>query len=259
MKGTESVPSIKILGCRVHMVQLPEILSLMEEWIGREQDRCHQIVVTGMHGLMEGRRDRGFRDILNSADLFIPDGISVLWIGRYRGFPLGRRTTGSELMRDFCELASQKGYRNFFYGDTEETLELLKKKLRKELPDLQVAGTFSPAFRSLSPEEDEQVIRMINDLNPDALWVGLGLPKQERWIFEHKDRLKVPVVVGVGAAFKFLSGKVKRAPDWIGEHGLEWFWRFLHEPRKLWRRVLVDGPRFVCYVLLELSGIKRWS
>lgn len=255
----KQVPCIRILGTRVCMVQIPEVVGLMEYWIEAERSECHWIVVTGMHGVIEGHKDRKFQAILNSADLFIPDGFSLIWIARRRGFPLRERASGSELMRECCSLAASKGYRNFFYGDTEETLQLLTTRLKEDLPDLQVVGLYSPPFRPLSPEEDAEIVRRINEARPDILWVGLGLPKQERWIFEHRDRLKVPVAVGVGAAFKFISGQVRRAPAWVGNHGLEWLWRFLHEPRKLWRRALLDVPRFICLALLELSGLKRYD
>ena len=151
----------------------------------------------------------------------------------------------------------KKGYKNFFYGDTEETLNLLVKKILTNFPNLKIVGFYSPPFRPLTSEEDEKIIKEINQAKPDVLWVGLGLPKQERWIFEHRDKLEVPVVVGVGAAFKFLGGKVKRPPKWIGDLGFEWLWRFFQEPRKLWRRVLLDIPTFIFLVLLELIGLKR--
>jgi len=259
LRDIDQIPFVRILGSRVHMLQIPDVLAIMEHWIQTEPAHCHQMVVTGMHGLIEGHRDQQFRTILNSVDLFVPDGISPVWIARCYGFPLKKRATGGDLMTEFCQLSNQRGYRNFFYGDTEDTLQLLREKLKEKLPNLKIAGTFSPPFRPFTHEEDEEIIKMINESQADVLWVGLGLPKQERWIFEHRSRLNVPVAIGIGAAFKFLSGKVKRAPSWIGDHGLEWLWRFLHEPRKLWRRVLLDGPQFVYYVLLEISAKKNWS
>jgi N-acetylglucosaminyldiphosphoundecaprenol N-acetyl-beta-D-mannosaminyltransferase len=135
----------------------------------------------------------------------------------------------------------------------------LTQKLGDTFPGLKIAGAHSPPFRQLSPEEDAEEVRKINQSGADVVWVGLGLPKQERWMFEHRDKLEVPVLVGVGAAFKFLSGQVRRAPVWVGDHGLEWAWRFIQEPRRVWRRVLIDGPRFGCHVALELSGLKKYE
>lgn len=257
--AVEQIPFIRVLGTRVQMVQIPDVVNLMAHWIETEPSNCHWIVVTGMHGVIEGHKDPNFKNILNMADLFIPDGFSLVWVARRRGFPLKERASGSELMREFCKLSATKGYKHFFYGDTEDTLELLAARLKGEFSGLNIVGLYSPPFRPLTSEEDAEVVRRINEARPDILWVGLGLPKQERWIFEHRDRLKVPVAVGVGAAFKFVSGQVRRAPTWVGNHGLEWLWRFLHEPRKLWRRALLDVPRFICLALLELSGLKRYD
>jgi len=258
-EAAETIPFIRVLGVRVHMVQIPEVVTLMEQWIGAGGAKCRQIVVTGMHGITVAHEDQNFKAILNAADLFIPDGISLIWIARSRGFRLRKRACGSDLMREYCRSAAQKGHKNFFYGDTEDTLRLLMSSVQREFPGLKVVGTFSPPFRPLTPEEDDDVVRMINQAKPDVLWVGLGCPKQERWIFEHRERLKVPVAIGVGAAFKFLSGKLKRAPAWVGDHGLEWFWRFLNEPRREWQRVLVDAPQFVFHVVLELSGLGKYD
>lgn len=255
LKKTKQIPSIQVLGNRVHMVQIPEVVKIMSHWIEQEPQKYHQIIVTGMHGVMAGHKNPNFKEILNSSDLFVPDGKSLIWIARYLGFPLKKRVCGPDLMQEFFKLANKRGYTNFFYGDTKEILDLLKKNLLAEFPDLKIAGSYSPPFRSLSQEEDAKIVDMVNQKKPDVLWVALGLPKQERWIFKHRDSLDVPVVAGIGAAFKFLSGKVKRAPTWIGECGFEWLWRFIHEPKKLWRRVLLDGPMFVGLVLLEL--IKR--
>ena len=250
------LPSIQVLGVRVHMVQMGEALELLEDWMQR-RDRCRYVVATQMHGVMEARREPDFKTVLNSADLFVPDGSSLTWVAHRRGFVAQKRVCGSDLMWGFLELAQGKGYRNFFYGDTEDTLQLLTRKLSEDFPRLNIAGVHSPPFRALTPEEDAQEMRMINESGADIVWVGLGLPKQERWMFEHRHRLNVPVIVGVGAAFKFLSGRVNRAPGWMGDHGLEWLWRFAHEPRRVWRRVLVDGPIFILLVGLEQLGINK--
>jgi len=251
-------PSIGVLGVRVHMVQMPEVLAHLEHWI-QTRDRAHYIVASGMHGVMEARRSPEFKAIVNSADLFVPDGISLVWVGRRRGFRLKKRVSGADLMWEFLKLSEQKGYRLFFYGDTEETLGSLTTTLKKTFPRLDIVGAISPPFRSLTPEEDERELEMINTSGADVVWVGLGLPKQERWMFEHRDQVNAPVMVGVGAAFKFLSGQVRRAPPWVGDHGLEWMWRFFQEPKRVWRRVLVDGPHFAGQVMLELSGLKKYT
>jgi N-acetylglucosaminyldiphosphoundecaprenol N-acetyl-beta-D-mannosaminyltransferase len=232
------------------MVQIPEVIELISHWIEKEREKCHFVVVTGMHGVMEGRRNKKFQDILNSADLFVPDGISLIWTARLYGFHLKKRVSGADLMWEFFKISNEKGYKNFFYGDTEETLNLLVKKISMNFPNLKIVGFYSPPFRPLTQKEDEEIIEKINQAKPDVLWVALGLPKQEKWIFEHKEKLKVPVAIGVGAAFKFLSGKIKRPPEWIGNLGFEWLWRFFQEPKRTWRRIL-DIPLFIFLIIFE--------
>ena len=240
------------------MIQLSEATSRLENWI-QNREACRYVVATGMHGIMEARRSSDFKAIVNSANLFIPDGISLIWVARRRGFKLKKRVCGADLMWDFFKHAEQKGYSSFFYGDTNATLERLVSTLRGNFPRLKIAGWHSPPFRPLTPEEDEQDVRMINESGADVVWVGLGLPKQERWMFEHREKLSVPVLVGVGASFKFLSGRVTRAPARIGDIGLEWLWRLLHEPRRVWRRIFLDGPRFAYEVTLELTGLRKYN
>ena len=252
------VPFIKVLGVRVNPVGMSDVLQLMEHWI-KERDSYHYVVATGIHGVMEARSHPDFRNIVDSAALLVPDGYPLVWMARRRGFRLNRRVCGTDLLWEFSRLAEQKGYRVFLYGDTDDTLQKLTRRLKESFPHLQIAGCHSPPFRTLTPEEKAQEVGMINESAADVVWVGLGLPKQERWMSEHKDELNVPVVVGVGAAFKFLSGKVNRAPNWIGDRGFEWLWRLLHEPRRVWRRVLWDGPRFAGHLALELSGLKKYE
>ena len=258
MTALTQPPSIKVLGVRVHMLQIPDVLKIAEQWI-EKRDTCRYIVATGMHGVMEAQRSTEFKNIANSADLFVADGISLVWVARCRGIRLKKRVSGADLMWEWLKLAAESGYKMFFYGDTEDTLNRLTERLKLQFPGLNIVGAYSPPFRTLTPEEDEEEVRMINDSGADVVWVGLGLPKQERWMFEHRERLNTPVLVGVGAAFKFASGQVKRAPPWLGDRGLEWLWRFAHEPKRVWRRVFIDGPNFAFRVILELSGLKKYG
>ena len=255
----DEVSSIHILGTKVHIVEIPDVIKVMDHWIQSEPETCHYIVNTGMHGIMTAHRDPGFKEVLNSADLFVPDGILVILVARLRGFFLRKRMTGPGLMWEFGETAGKKGHKYFIYGDTEDTLQALAAKLTEAYPGLKIVGLHAPPFRPLTPEEDEAVVRAINNADPDVLWVGLGAPKQERWIYEHRSRLKVPVVVGVGAALKYHSGMVRRAPSWIRNSGFEWLWRLLQEPGRVWRRVLIDAPQFLGLVALELSHLKKYG
>ncbi len=220
-----------LLGVRVDAVQIPDAISTMQSWI-EKRDRCHYVTVTGMHGVTEARHDSSFKSVLNAADLVVPDGMPLVWIGRLRGRKLARRVYGPELMMTFCREAASRGHRHFLFGGAPGLPEKLSEVLQTECPGLQVAGTFSPPFRPISPEEDAEIVAMINRAAPDILWVGLSTPKHERWMFEHRDRLEVPVMIGVGAAFDINSGNKKQAPAWMREHGLEWLFRLLLEPRR---------------------------
>ena len=156
-------------------------------------------------------------------------------------------------------MASRKEYKYFFFGDTEDTLKRLSEKLTSAFPDLQIAGYISPPFRVWTPEEDEAVVATINQANPDVLWVGLGMPKQEQWISDHRTALRVPVVVGAGASLKFLSGAVTRAPALVCNLGFEWLWRLAQEPQRVWRRVVLDAPQFIALVFLQLTGPRKFG
>jgi N-acetylglucosaminyldiphosphoundecaprenol N-acetyl-beta-D-mannosaminyltransferase len=251
--------SVDILGSHVHVLSQDEAVSAIEHFLVNSGGICRHVVVTGFHGLWEAYKDPDLRRILNSAELWVADGIAPVCIARLKGIRNMRRIPGAELMEVYFERAHHHGYRSFFYGDTEDTLTRLVAHLKCRYPGHSVCGAYSPPFRPLTPEEDDRVVRMINDAKPDVVWVGLGMPKQDRWIFEHKDRLDAPVVIGVGAAFRFHAGIIRRVPKAIGDMGLEWAWRLAMEPRKLWRRDMIDGPQFLFHVALELLGLKRYE
>ena len=249
--------SYAVLGVRVDAVQIPEVVARMEEWIVR-REACYFVAVTDMHSVMEAQHDAQFKDILNSADIVVPDGFPLVWLGRRKGFPrMRRRVYGPELMLRFCAESVSKKYRHFFYGGAPGVAEELKSRFAVQFPGLIIVGSFCPPFRPLTTEEDEAAIAAIEHSRADIVWVGLGAPKQERWMFAKRDKLRVPLLVGVGAAFDFHTGRVAQAPSWMREHGLEWIFRLSREPRRLWRRYLIQGPEFVTLLLLELLGLKK--
>ena len=258
LRVPEDIPRkrFRVLGLRVDAVQTPEVAEQIEDWI-QHRDTCHFIAVTGMHGVMEAQHDPAFKAVLNSADLVVPDGMPLVWLGRLRGFRLPRRVYGPELMLTVCERTASTRARHFFFGGAPGIPEKLTETLQSRYPGLNVVGAYSPPFRLLTPEEDEKVVAMINAAAPDILWVGLSTPKQEKWMHAHRDRLRVPVLVGVGAAFDINSGMKQQAPVWMREHGMEWFFRLLQEPQRLWRRYIVLGSEFIFYVMLELLGFRK--
>jgi N-acetylglucosaminyldiphosphoundecaprenol N-acetyl-beta-D-mannosaminyltransferase len=232
------------------------VLRLMEQWI-EVRDRTHWIAVTGSHGALEAHKRPDFRAILQTADLSVPDGRWAARVAARKMSCTTHQVRGADLLSAFCALSSRKGFTNYFYGDTEEILALASERLKQQHPGVKIVGAYSPPFRELTPEEDAQAVSTINQANPDVLWVALGLPKQERWIVAHRDRLKAPVIVAIGAAIKFHSGKIVAAPRWASQAGLEWLWRLLHEPRTVWRRALIYGPQFTALSLLDLRRHKR--
>ena len=210
------------------------------------------VCVTPVHLVMAAQKDPGLREILNNSGLTTPDGMPLVWVGKLLGHHTIDRVYGPDLMINFSALADAAGYTNFYYGGGPGIAEKLAEKLGQRFPGLKVVGTYSPPFRPLTPEEDQQIVDMINEADPDVLWVGLGAPKQDKWMAEHKGRIKAPVMVGVGAAFDFLSGQKKQAPGWMQRNGLEWLFRLTSEPKRLWRRYLVTNTLFICSIVPQL-------
>lgn len=253
------VKSVRILENEMPALDIPDIIAAMERMINgyNPGQPCSQIVNTGFHGIWEASKSAEIQKIYHNADLWIPDGISFKWIATLKGCKTAKRLAGIDFVRAFFNIANQKNYKSFFYGDTEATLNEMAIKLNEEYPGHRIVGTFSPPFSPLSNKEENDIISMINAAKPDVLWVALGCPKQDIWIYKHKNKLRVPIAVGIGAIFNFLAGTVERSPEWVARMGAEWLWRLYKEPKKLWRRDLIDGPRFLWHVFLELAGVKK--
>ncbi len=204
---------------------------------------------------MESHKDQEFRTILNESAGNFPDGMGVAWALKFLGNHFKDRVRGTDFMLRLCSYASENNLKIFLYGNTEETLDVLKDRLKALFPEIRIVGTISPPFRELSIEEDEEVVRRINEASPDVLFVSLGAPKQEKWMAEHKGRIKA-VQFGVGAAFDFLTGRVKQAPVWMQRAYLEWFYRMPQQPKKTaYRMSLVPG--FIFRTLLQFINNGR--
>ncbi|MGB7437274.1 MAG: WecB/TagA/CpsF family glycosyltransferase [Candidatus Acidiferrum sp.] len=242
--------SFQVLGVPIAALQNPDVIAQMEKWIAR-RERTRYICVANVHVIMEARHDPSFREVLQSADLCIPDGMPLVWIGRSRGHALRKPVCGPDLLIDFCRKTEEAGYAHFFLGGRPGVANKLANKLQCRFPSMRVVGICSPPFRKLTQQEDYEIVERINRAAPDVLWVGLGCPKQERWMREHRDNLRVPVVVGVGQAFDIHSGETARAPLWMRERGLEWLFRLCQEPRRLWRRYLIYNTKFIYALLCE--------
>lgn len=238
-----------VLGVRVSAVNMSRAVGEIFGWVARRE--VNYACVTGVHGVMESRRDPSLRAIHNRAGLVTPDGMPLVWIGRRRGLPLIDRVYGPDLVLACCARSVGTGHRHFFYGGAEGVAARLAERLTARFPGLQVAGTLAPPFRPLTPEEDAEVVARINASGADFLWVGLSTPKQERWMAVHHGRIAAPAMLGVGAAFDFLSGTKAQAPHWMRRAGLEWCFRLLTEPRRLARRYAVNNSQFLWQLARE--------
>jgi len=253
----ENPPRVNILGVGISVINMGIALDVIEAWI--TQRESHYVCVTPVHSVMECQRDPELRRICNASGMTTPDGMPLVWLSRLYGYRYVDRVYGPDLMLALCEQSVSRGYRHFFYGGAEGIPEQLAEGLQGRFPGLQVVGTHSPPFRPLTPEEDTAVVQMINVADPDIVWVGLGSPKQERWMADHVGHLSAPVLIGVGAAFDFLAGRKRQAPRWMQRSGLEWLFRLLTEPRRLWRRYLVNNPLFMLLVAAQMLGLREYS
>lgn len=241
---------VNILGIGAMPLDLDKAVAALEQW--RIEQRRDYVCLISVHGLVVAQRDPTIRSALNHCGLAAEDGMPLVWWSRLAGFSQARRVCGSDLFDKVCAYGVPRNYRHYFYGATPRVLELLVDRLQRRYPGLIVAGYHSPPFRPLSADEDRADIDAINEARPDFVWVGLGMPKQERWMVEHVGKIDATALLGVGAAFDFLAGTKPRAPVWMQQSGLEWLFRLVTEPRRLARRYLIDNALFICYTLRQI-------
>lgn len=215
---------------------------------------CRVVFAANVHMLMEAHDSPAFKEIVNSADLATPDGMPLVWMMRLKGQKDQPRVYGPTLMLHVLEAAAREGVPVGFYGGSPEVLQALTERIQAKFPALNVVYSFSPPFRDLNMEEDFEVSQKINASGARILFVGLGCPKQEKWISAHRGKINA-VMLGVGAAFDFHAGVKSQAPAWLQKAGLEWLYRLVVEPRRLWRRYLYHNPRFVLYAVLDVLGL----
>jgi len=216
------------------------------------------VTITSVHGVSEAQHDPELRRILNNALLATPDGMPLVWMGWLQGHRSIRRVYGPDLVLNLCEHSRESGLSHFFYGGKPDVARELANVLQRRFPGLQVAGTFSPPFGPLNENERNALAEKVRETNPDFFWVGIGMPKQERFMAEYISILpEAKVFIGVGAAFDFLTGRVRQAPRWMMPLGLEWLFRLFQEPKRLWRRYLIYNPLFVIRAAGQLLGLRK--
>lgn len=223
-----------------------------------EQAEGSYVCFGTVHMIMESYDSPEFAEKVNAAGMIIPDGMPLVWMQRLQGRRNATRVRANDLMIMLCEYAEKHGLRVGFYGGKQEVIDAILKRAAKELPGLNIAYAYSPPFRPLTDEEDAKIVEEINRSKTQMLFIGLGCPKQENWMAEHKSKLNC-VMLGVGASFDFYAGNVKESPEWLGKLGLEWLYRLTQEPHRLWRRYLILNPHFMWLALLQVLGLKTFD
>jgi N-acetylglucosaminyldiphosphoundecaprenol N-acetyl-beta-D-mannosaminyltransferase len=246
-----------VLGIGVDAVNMESAVQSIASAVAAEKKSY--VCVTGVHGVMEGRRNHKVRRALTDAMLVVPDGMPTVWMGRMQGLRQMRRVFGPDLMLEVFRASALADCRHFLYGGADGVADELQAALRRRFSKCHIVGTYTPPFRPLNAAEDDQLRSSISRLRPDIIWVGLSTPKQELFMTEYLPRLDTTLMIGVGAAFDYHTGHLKDSPQWMKPLGLQWLHRLAQEPRRLWKRYLVNNPAFVSQAVLQLTGIRRFD
>jgi N-acetylglucosaminyldiphosphoundecaprenol N-acetyl-beta-D-mannosaminyltransferase len=245
----DAVPTRDILGIPIAMIDYDGAMDAMDGMIAG-RDRGY-VCAVAVHAVMVAQHDAEMREALLGSALTVPDGMPLVWAANWLGVDLPNRVYGPELMKRYSARCAERGHRVWLYGGRDQgSLAQLALNMRRENPGLQIVGGYSPPFRPLTQDEEDRLVEQINHDRPDVLWVGIGVPKQEKWMAHMRERLDVPVMAAVGAAFDFHAGRISQAPPWMQERGLEWTYRIAQEPRRLLPRYLYYNPAF----LTKLAG-----
>jgi N-acetylglucosaminyldiphosphoundecaprenol N-acetyl-beta-D-mannosaminyltransferase len=245
---------IKILGMKICATSYKDVCEKVIE----NQKNHGSIIVNfaNVHMVMTAFDNHGFRKIINTADIVTPDGMPLVWTLKLKGYKDQERVYGPTLTLKLLPILEDNGVPIGFFGSTPDVLERLLKKIKQEHPHIHISYAFSPPFRELDEQENREIVDDINKSGVRVLFVGLGCPKQEIWMYENRDKIKA-VMLGVGAAFDFIAGAKSQAPSWIQKIGMEWFYRLITEPKRLWKRYFYNNPRFIIKVIPELLRGKK--
>lgn len=238
-----------ILGVNVAVTNITETVNYIENNL--ESLRGNYICVSNVHTTVMAYEDESYRKVQNGGAFVLPDGRPLSIVQQIRGFKEAGRVTGPDIMGEIFKISLEKGYKHYFYGSTEDTLRVLREKLNEKYPKLDIVGMYSPTFKDIMVEEEREILEQIDNEQTDFLWVGLGAPKQEKWMFLHKGKLN-SVMIGVGAGFDYYSEKINRAPGWMQKCSLEWLYRLIQDPKRLWKRYFITNNKFI-----YLNVIKR--
>lgn len=248
--------SVHVLGVRVDPVSMEAALERLDERL-RTGEKGY-VCAVGVHGVMEAMRDPCVARAFSQAALLVPDGTPVAWIGRAQGFRGMNAVPGPELMLRVFRDPRFAGRTHYLYGGKPGVADDLAEAMRKSFPEARIVGTYTPPFRELNAREEAQLVREVEALRPDMIWVGISTPRQDLWMNRMLPRLRTTLMFGVGAAFDFNSGRIRNCPPWVKRAGLHWLHRLMQEPRRLWRRNLANMP-FLWHIALQLSGIRDYQ
>ncbi len=251
------IERVNVLGVGVSAINMTMALEEIDDWV-RNRER-HYICVCPVHSIMECQRSAEVRQVFNGAGMVTPDGMPLVWVARAGGHPEVSRVYGPDLMLAELDRSSRSGHRHFFYGGGPGVAQRLADRMKARFPGLALAGVHEPPFSPLDHLTNDETAGLINAAQPDVVWVGMSSPKQDRWMARMRPRLDAAVLIAVGAAFDFHSGAVKQAPLWMQRSGLEWAYRLATDPRRLWRRYLVDNPWFLWELGLQKTGLKKFE
>ncbi len=249
IKVKQELPHTFILGAPITSTNLTLAKETIRGWVEHEESRY--VCVPDASGLVSARKDDALMKALHGADMVTPDGVPSVWISRMRGADNIERVTGLDLLPELCAYSAQYGWRHFFYGGAKGIAGKAAYGLAKKHPGVAIAGSYCPPFRDLLESEKQEIIDRINETRPDIVWVGLGLPKQEKWMVEHVGKINGATLIGIGFALDVEAGNKTRAPQWMQKCALEWLYRVVTEPKRLWKRYLVTIPSFVWLVVKE--------
>jgi N-acetylglucosaminyldiphosphoundecaprenol N-acetyl-beta-D-mannosaminyltransferase len=252
----KDVRTRELLGVPIAMTDYEQAMDVMDGMVAR-RERGY-VCAVAVHALTVGYKDPEMREALLGSTLTVPDGMPLVWAANLLGENLPHRVYGPELMRRYSQRCATQGHRVWLYGGRDQGhLVQLALHLRQRHPGIKIVGGHAPPFRPLTAEEEDAVAGQINQAKPDVLWVGIGVPKQEKWMAHMRDRLDVPVMCAVGAAFDFHAGRISQAPNWMQDRGLEWTYRIAQEPRRLLPRYLYYNPRFLLAFARQLARERR--
>lgn len=236
------IPVCNIMGVNIAAINMEWLLDYLDKNL--KDMSGEYICVANVHTTVTAFEDEKYKAVQNGGIMSIPDGGPLSSVGKKRGYAKMERTTGPSLMGEIFKVSPEKGYRHYFYGSTDKTLKQMQEKLHEYFPRLNIVGAYSPPFRPLTEEEDKKIIEQINALNPDFIWVGLGAPKQEIWMAQHKGKV-IGLMIGVGAGFDYYAENIKRAPSWMQNMNLEWLYRLMQDPKRLFWRYFHTNLSFI--------------